>query len=46
VEDYAVRKFVPYNKDFGWMALWELNPETLELLWLMASVTWKGNQSG
>jgi hypothetical protein len=30
------------EKDFGWMALWELNPEVVGSLWLMASATWGG----
>jgi hypothetical protein len=29
----------PYEKDFGWMAFWELNRELLGSFWLMASAT-------
>jgi hypothetical protein len=32
VEDYPVRQLVLYEKDFGWVAFWELNPEVLGLL--------------
>jgi hypothetical protein len=35
-----IRQLVLYEKDFGWMAFWELNPEVLGSLWLMASATW------
>jgi hypothetical protein len=37
VEDRPIRQRVLCEKDFGWMALWGLNPEVLGLLWLMAS---------
>jgi hypothetical protein len=30
--------FMKWN--FSWMDVWELNPEVLGLLWLMASATW------
>jgi hypothetical protein len=26
----------PCEKDFGWMAVWEMNPEVLGSLWLIA----------
>jgi hypothetical protein len=39
---YRIRQFVLCEKDFGWMALWELIPEVLGSLWLMASATWDG----
>jgi hypothetical protein len=26
-EDEPVRQFVLYEKNFGWMDIWELNPE-------------------
>jgi hypothetical protein len=44
VWDYPIRQLDLYEKDFGWMAFWELNPEVLGLLWLMASATfgWRG----
>jgi hypothetical protein len=42
VGDYPIRQLVLYEKDFGWMAFWELNPEMLGSLWLMASVTLGG----
>jgi hypothetical protein len=35
-----MRRSVLCEKDFGWMALWGLNPEVLWPLWLMASATW------
>jgi hypothetical protein len=47
--DYSIRQFVLREKDFGWMALWELNPEVLGSVWLMASATWReweGNHFG
>jgi hypothetical protein len=37
---YSIRQLVLCEKDFGWVALWELNPEVLGSLWLMASATW------
>jgi hypothetical protein len=40
VGDYPIRKLVLYEKDFDWTAFWELNPEVLVSLWLMASATW------
>jgi hypothetical protein len=42
VGDYTIRKLVLYEKNFGWMNVWELNPEVLGSLWLMASQTWRG----
>jgi hypothetical protein len=44
--DYPFRQLVLYEKDFGWMALWELNPEVLGSLWPMASATWDENHFG
>jgi hypothetical protein len=38
--DYPIRQLVLYEKNFDWMALWELNPEMLGSLWLMASAAW------
>jgi hypothetical protein len=32
--DYPIRQLVFYEKDFGWMAFWQLDPEMLESLWL------------
>jgi hypothetical protein len=43
VGDYSIRQLVLYEKDFGWMAFWELNPEVLGSLWPMASATWGQN---
>jgi hypothetical protein len=40
VGDYPIRQLVLCEKDFGWMALWELNPEVLGSIWLMAYATW------
>jgi hypothetical protein len=42
VGDYPIRQLVLYEKDFVWMVFWELNPEVLGSLWLMASATWGG----
>jgi hypothetical protein len=28
-ESEPIRQFVIYKKDFGWMDVWELNPERL-----------------
>jgi hypothetical protein len=39
VGDYPIRQRFLYEMDFGWMALWDLNPEVLGSLWLMASAT-------
>jgi hypothetical protein len=39
-DDDPIRQPVLYEKNFGWMHVWELNPEGLGSLWLMASVTW------
>jgi hypothetical protein len=35
VGDHPIKRRVLYEKDFGWMAFWELNPEVLGSLWLM-----------
>jgi hypothetical protein len=40
--DYLITQLALYEKDFGWMAFWELNPEVLGSLWLLASATWGG----
>jgi hypothetical protein len=40
-----MRQLVLCEKDFGWMVLWELNPEVFGLRWLMASATWGGGGS-
>jgi hypothetical protein len=37
--DFPIRQLALCEKDFGWMALWELSPEVLGLLWLMSSAT-------
>jgi hypothetical protein len=29
VEDYSTMQLVVCEKDFGWMALWELKPEMM-----------------
>jgi hypothetical protein len=29
VGNYPMRQLVLYEKNFGWMAFWELNPEVL-----------------
>jgi hypothetical protein len=42
VGNYPIRQLVLYENDFGWMAFWELNPEVLELLWLMTYSTLEG----
>jgi hypothetical protein len=38
-EDYPIRQRVLRENNFDWMALWELNPEVLGPLWLMAIAT-------
>jgi hypothetical protein len=40
VGDYSIRQLVLYEKDFGWMAFWELNREVLGSLLLMVSAAW------
>jgi hypothetical protein len=40
-EDEPVRQFVHHKNNFGWMDVWELNPEGMGLLCLKASVTWE-----
>jgi hypothetical protein len=42
VGSYHVTKLVLYEKYFGWMAFWELNPEVLVSLWTMTFATWGG----
>jgi hypothetical protein len=37
-EDDPIKKFVLYEKSFGWMDVWGLIPEGLGSLWLMASM--------
>lgn len=32
-----ISKLVLYKKSFGWVDIWELNPEGLYLLWLIAA---------
>jgi hypothetical protein len=39
---YRIGQFVLYEKDFGWMALWDLDPEMLGSLWLKTSVRREG----
>jgi hypothetical protein len=42
VRDYPIRQLVIYKlKDFGCITLWELNPEVLGSLWLIASEIWE-----
>jgi hypothetical protein len=36
------RQLVLYERNFGWMDVWELNPEGLGSFWLTASATWGG----
>jgi hypothetical protein len=52
--DYPIRQLILYEKDFGWMAFWELEPGSVEIiladglcdlgesLWLKASTTGEG----
>jgi hypothetical protein len=40
VGDSPIRQRVLCKKDFGWMAVWVLNPEVLGLLWLVVCATW------
>jgi hypothetical protein len=35
-----IRQLVLCERNFGWMDVWELNPEGLGSHWLMASATW------
>jgi hypothetical protein len=42
VGDYSIRQLVLYENNFLWMAFWELDPEVLGSLWLMAPATWRG----
>jgi hypothetical protein len=37
--EYPIRLLAHCEKDFGWIALLDLNPELLGSLWLMASAT-------
>jgi hypothetical protein len=46
VGDYCIRKLVLYEKDFGWMAFWELDPEVLGLLWLVGFCDLGGGGGG
>jgi hypothetical protein len=36
---------VLYEKDFGWMPFWELDPEVLGSLWPKATATWGGGMT-
>jgi hypothetical protein len=38
----SIRQLVLYERNFGWMDVWDLNPQVLGSLWLMASATWGG----
>jgi hypothetical protein len=40
VGDYPIRQLGLYQKDFGWVAFWELDPEVLGSISLMSSATW------
>jgi hypothetical protein len=40
-----IRQLVLYERNFGCMDVWELNPERLGSLWLMVSATWGGGGS-
>ncbi|KDR11388.1 hypothetical protein L798_14020 [Zootermopsis nevadensis] len=40
-----IRQFVLCYENFGWMDVWESDPERLRPLWLKASATWEGNKS-
>jgi hypothetical protein len=42
VGDYPTRQLVLREKDFGCVALWELNPGVMRSLWLKASAIWGG----
>jgi hypothetical protein len=46
VGDYLIRQLVLYEKDFGWMAVWELNLEVLESLWLMMAAVLGASHCG
>jgi hypothetical protein len=46
VGDCPIKQLVLCEKDFGWMALSELNPEMLGSIWLTAFVTWAGGGGG
>jgi hypothetical protein len=41
-----IRQLVLFERNFGWMDEWELNPDGLGSLWLMASETWGENHFG
>jgi hypothetical protein len=38
VGEAPIKQFVLCEKTFGWMDVWELNPEELVSIWLMDSV--------
>jgi hypothetical protein len=42
VGEYPARQLVLYEKNVGWITFWELNPEVLGSLWLMACAIWGG----
>lgn len=42
----TLRQLLLYEKNFGWIVFWQLDPEVLGPLWLKACVTWAGNQLG
>jgi hypothetical protein len=44
--DYPERPIVLYEKNFGYVAFWEFNPEVLGSLWLIASMTLAGGGGG
>jgi hypothetical protein len=37
MEDETIRQFALYEKNFGWMVVWELNPEG----WIVTLQTYK-----
>jgi hypothetical protein len=46
LDDDTIRQIVIYENDFGWIDFWELNPEVLGSLWLIAFATWGGDHFG
>jgi hypothetical protein len=38
-----IRQLDHNERNFGWMAAWEMNPKVFGSLWLMAYANWEGN---
>jgi hypothetical protein len=45
IGDYPIRQLVLNENNIDWLAFWEMNPEVVGSLWLMASAIWGGGKN-